>query len=361
MPLEQLKKLVAENPSYFCGVSPETAESIAAAEQPLGHKLPVSMKWLLSQHGYSTACGLDSLDEAVRLTLEHRRTIHLPARYVVLNNWDDAGIVWMDTLPTSAEGEHPIFWSGAHNYLRLASGDRLGDDVHAYADYGEWVAERLEDARELEPDDTAPDPDIMTGQPLVSSDSQLGRVLRKVGLAVLAVSGIVLLVHLGILFRWKTADGILDRAQLSWTDKAGRVSSHGGHQDIQWRYYRPSVSYTYSVDGKQYEGTSYAPRNLPAARSLGQKQTDELQQKIGKPVKVWYQPGNPSNSALVLPLSTLVFGWIALGAAVCFAGMALENSRRAARIGATVAAIGCTAAFAVCVMMWLAGETIQLQ
>lgn len=363
MNLEQLKQLVTENAEYFRGVSPETPESIASAEDALGHPLPESMKWLLTNHGYSTACGLDGLDECVRLTLEHRWKIGLPARYIALNNWDDAGMVWMDTLAMDEDGEYPIFWSGAHNYLRLRSdsAEPMDTDVNRYAGYGDWVTERLQEARELEPVETGPDPDIMTGEPIVASDWMLGRVLCRVGLAVIALSVIVLIVQVGAALRWKSTSGVLQQAELGYEDKAGYVSSHGAHhQDLQWRYYSPSVSYTYSVAGKDYAGSNYSSEPIPAAEALGEKQTEELQKNVGHPIKVWYRRSQPEISALKLAYSFINFAGILAGGAFLLFGVALEQNSRMRRALAVFAAIACVGGIVACIVLWLGGNVIKV-
>src|SRR5690349_4555030 len=94
----EFRSMVVQNSRWFEGVSPETADSIRKAEQQLGCALPSSMKWLLSMWGYSSACGIASLDDTVADTLNARRTLGLEERYIILNNWQDGGYVVMDTV-----------------------------------------------------------------------------------------------------------------------------------------------------------------------------------------------------------------------------------------------------------------------
>jgi hypothetical protein len=125
-------------------VHPETGEELRAAEQALGLSLPESMKWLLSEWGYRRGCGVDSLEDAVEVTLRCRENCGVPSRIVVLNDWQDGGVVWMDRGEVDTHGESPIYWGGTHNFLRLGTGEPLDDDLDVFADYPAWVQFRLD-------------------------------------------------------------------------------------------------------------------------------------------------------------------------------------------------------------------------
>ena len=104
MTLTEFQSWVEQNAKWFQGVHPETNASIAQAEQQLGHSLPPSLAWLLTKWGYSTACGVDSLADTVATTLRVRKSLGLPERYIVLNDWQDAGIVILDAaMPKEKE------------------------------------------------------------------------------------------------------------------------------------------------------------------------------------------------------------------------------------------------------------------
>ena len=138
-----LPALVAENTAWFCGVAPETAQTIAEAERRLGVRLPPSLKWLITEHGYSSACGVANLGEAVEMTLACRRSIGLPPQYVLLEDKGDAGVVLLDT---ESEGGR-VLWISAHEIRRLAGGEDL-DDLDEYPEFTGWVLRCLEDAKE---------------------------------------------------------------------------------------------------------------------------------------------------------------------------------------------------------------------
>lgn len=138
-----LPTLVGENAAWFRGVAPETAETIADAEHRLGVRFPPSLKWLLTEHGYSPACGVANLGEAVAMTLACRRSIGLSPRYMLLEDKGDAGVVLLDTESEAGR----VLWIGSHEIRRLAAGEKL-DDVDEYAEFTAWVLRCLEDAKE---------------------------------------------------------------------------------------------------------------------------------------------------------------------------------------------------------------------
>jgi hypothetical protein len=84
MKLQEFKNIVAENAELYAGVMPETAVTIRDAESALGCRLPESLVWLLTEHGYSDACGVASLGDAVEATRRCQQTISLPDGFLIL-------------------------------------------------------------------------------------------------------------------------------------------------------------------------------------------------------------------------------------------------------------------------------------
>ena len=104
-----LRTLVAENAAWFRGVAPETASAVAEAERRLGVSLPAPLKWLPCEHGYSPACGVTNLGEAVEMTLACRESIGLSHRFVILEDKGDAGVVLLDAGSPAGR----VLWVGA--------------------------------------------------------------------------------------------------------------------------------------------------------------------------------------------------------------------------------------------------------
>ncbi len=140
MTLEEFQSHVAAHGELYRGVRPHSLEEFAAFEAMLGHSIPASVRWLLETHGYTDATGIDSLSESVETTLRCRKNINLPIDWLVLNDWNDAGVVLLNLK------SERVCWCGAHNVNRIASGDDLDEDVDWFTGYAEWSVSRLEDA-----------------------------------------------------------------------------------------------------------------------------------------------------------------------------------------------------------------------
>jgi SMI1-KNR4 cell-wall len=138
-----LQSLVAANAEWFLGVRHESAASLDEAERLLGVPLPISLRWLLSKYGYSSACGVASLAMTVEETLRCREAIGLPPRYVLLEDRGDSGVVLLDAA--SASGR--VVWVGAHEVGRLTDGE-AAEDADEFPDFESWVRHCLEDAKD---------------------------------------------------------------------------------------------------------------------------------------------------------------------------------------------------------------------
>lgn len=139
MTLSQFQLFVASRPHDFAGVHTYTAADFARFESQLGSPLPDSLRWLLGNHGYSQASGVDNLDEAVNQTIVCRSSISLPRNWLLLNDWGDGGIVLLDLLTGR------VCWCGAHNVANL-NGGMIDTDADWYDGYPEWAVSRIEDA-----------------------------------------------------------------------------------------------------------------------------------------------------------------------------------------------------------------------
>ncbi|NLY00899.1 MAG: SMI1/KNR4 family protein [Rhodopirellula sp.] len=148
MDLTEFQSLVEGNSEWFRGVHPETPESIAAAEGVIGFPLPRSMRWLLQNWGYSSVCGIEALDQAVATTVRCRQSMCLPLFYLILMDWGDAGVVYLESDMAVDSDDWPVRWVGVHNMYRLAAGEPMDSDCDTFAGFGEWVANCLSVAKD---------------------------------------------------------------------------------------------------------------------------------------------------------------------------------------------------------------------
>jgi hypothetical protein len=140
--LAELKQLVHDHREAFRSDARESPQAIERAERTLGVKFPEAMTWLLTEHGYSSVCGIDSLTQSVEATVRCRQTLELPHHIVVLNDWNDAGVVYLETSAPNSE-EMPIYWVATHNFHRLAKGATMDGDIDHFPTYAAWVEARL--------------------------------------------------------------------------------------------------------------------------------------------------------------------------------------------------------------------------
>jgi hypothetical protein len=110
MTLEEFKSYVESRAEWFRGRFPESDESLKNIEEALGMSLPGSLKWLLKEYGYWHATSVSSLEESVRATSEARTYHSLPKQYIVLNDYQDCGLILIDTGESTSPGEYPLYW-----------------------------------------------------------------------------------------------------------------------------------------------------------------------------------------------------------------------------------------------------------
>lgn len=137
MTLERMMAIYDGNRARLRGVHPETAQSFKVAESQLGSKLPDSMKWLLSTHGYSQACGIPSLDESVAETLVLWRGNFVPRGWMMLENRGDGGVVLMN-LKTEQ-----VIVMEFHEVEDFAVSQVAPPGASVYSSYADWVQAEL--------------------------------------------------------------------------------------------------------------------------------------------------------------------------------------------------------------------------
>jgi hypothetical protein len=141
MELSVFQSFVRANAEWFHGVNPESGASLELAERQTGCSLPISLKWLLTEYGYSGPCGISSLTDAVSATVRCRSAISLREPYLILNDWGDAGVVCLDSQTGI------VVWTHADELPRLSEGRPL-HDADTFEDFPAWVVSRLEAERE---------------------------------------------------------------------------------------------------------------------------------------------------------------------------------------------------------------------
>jgi hypothetical protein len=139
MEFSEFQKFVESHVEWFRGRLPETIESICEFETSLEAKLPESLKWLLITYGYWHGTAVSNLADSVRDTLDARQKCSLPKHFIVLEDWQDGGVLLIDTGKITSAGEPPLYWIGMEDLghpLNLEGGT-------CYESYGHYVVDQL--------------------------------------------------------------------------------------------------------------------------------------------------------------------------------------------------------------------------
>jgi len=143
MDFREFEAFVQGNLDLLQGVHPESEDELAKYEAALGFPLPKSMKWLLSTHGYSMACGVENLDGSVRITEECRKNIQLPKNVLIINDWNDGGVVFA-VAGDQPDAEYEIVWGDAADVHQLSEGKPPHSENERFKGFAEWVADRVQ-------------------------------------------------------------------------------------------------------------------------------------------------------------------------------------------------------------------------
>lgn len=147
MDFREFQAFVQDNLDLLQGVHPESEDELAKHEAALGFPLPKSMKWLLSTHGYSSACGVENLDGSVSTTEECRKNIQLPKNVLIINDWNDGGVVFA-IANDEPDSEYEIIWGDAADVHQLSEGKQPHADNERFKGFAEWVIDRVQFERD---------------------------------------------------------------------------------------------------------------------------------------------------------------------------------------------------------------------
>ena len=143
MDTEEFKIFVTDNSGWFVSDNQETLEDIRFFEQEIGFELPTSIKWLLTEYGYSESCGLDNLSSSVYSTLELRESINLPEDIFILTNWNN------DRVALMFAGGSEIICCEMEDVSNFIESGSFPKSIDTFDNYPTWVQYRLEQADKM--------------------------------------------------------------------------------------------------------------------------------------------------------------------------------------------------------------------
>jgi hypothetical protein len=138
-----ISELVNEHQALFSGAARSTPEVLLGVEQSLEVRLPDDVFWFLTSCGVADTRAVSSDRALVFDTIRYRKAVNLPKHFVVLDERNDAGTVFLDTSSESG----PVIWVDAHAVGAFALGTIRPTECDTYPNFCEWVAECI---REIE-------------------------------------------------------------------------------------------------------------------------------------------------------------------------------------------------------------------
>ena len=136
--MNKLREFVNANEKWFRGRLPETDASLDKVEEELSIKIPTEIRWLLKEYGYWHGTGISNIEESIIDTKEARKHVGLPAKFLVLYDHQDGGVVLLDTIANPITGEFQVYDTAWESIP-----DNLENEI-IYSNYVEYVKRVIE-------------------------------------------------------------------------------------------------------------------------------------------------------------------------------------------------------------------------
>jgi hypothetical protein len=140
--MKSLQELVVDNPGVFRGAVRESERALSELESRLEVSLPADVKWFWLNCGDGGSGAAPSAETSVTDTLRYREAVALPHKYVVLEDRNDAGTVFLDTT-TGA-----VAWVDSHATAGFADGSALATEYDCFPSFAAWVEDCIEQNRD---------------------------------------------------------------------------------------------------------------------------------------------------------------------------------------------------------------------
>ena len=134
--MKPIAELVSENPEIFSGAVREPIESLRELESTLAVTLPQDVSWFLATCGSGGSGAVPNIKTSISDTLRYRAAASLPNEYVVLDDRNDGGTVFLNTR--SEVGS--VAWVDAHAISAFSLGTIMANEMDHFPSFAEWVA-----------------------------------------------------------------------------------------------------------------------------------------------------------------------------------------------------------------------------
>lgn len=142
--MKTISLLVEENPAIFSSAIRADMQSIRNLERVLEVELPQDIVPFVTVFGSGDSGAVPNINAVITDTIRYREAIGLPSHYVVLDDRNDAGTVFLNT--ESRQGE--VAWVDSHAVFSFAQGTIQPDSFDAYSSFYEWVRDCIDLVKE---------------------------------------------------------------------------------------------------------------------------------------------------------------------------------------------------------------------
>lgn len=113
-------------------------------ESQLGMRFPSILKWLWANHGASMRSGFDNVSQSVRRTLELRRANRFPEGYLLLNDWNDVGVVVGQQVNLDHAPDLRVVWMDSCDLKEFLTTEIPPQGADVFPTYIDWLYKRFE-------------------------------------------------------------------------------------------------------------------------------------------------------------------------------------------------------------------------
>lgn len=142
--MTSIRDLASQHPELLKGAKKETEEALSAVEVALDVRLPADIRWLLLECGYGPVHAVSNMQQSIEDTRRFRAAAGLDSRYVVLDDYGDAGVVLLDTSSESGS----VVWADWRAAGRLHVGAAKAGEFELFATFSDWVEDRMRELRD---------------------------------------------------------------------------------------------------------------------------------------------------------------------------------------------------------------------
>lgn len=136
--MRSLQELASEHPDIFREAARESEETLENLEASLGVRLPDDVRWFWRHCGSGLSGAAPSAETSISDTARYREAVGLPGKYIVLEDRNDAGSVFLDT----ASGA--VAWVDPHAISAFADGTARTSEYDTFPTFAPWVEDCIE-------------------------------------------------------------------------------------------------------------------------------------------------------------------------------------------------------------------------